>query len=279
MLTADAPLQSIVDPFVKGMGGELIADLIKQPNPPPNADYFFRRHNIVGELKTLHLDSFGEPFQRRLTKLVTDWHRNGRLIVFGRARIDSDRLNPELQRELWDVMARPLQKQVVLAANNQIRSTKELLGMPDAKGLLWVASDGNQDLQPNFVWYLLTRILQKRDEHGAPAYSHIHGLAYFSPRMLVQTTGLNEPALFWFSGARRNDDQQMLTLLKELSEGWPKYVEWAQGTRVRSLSECSASPQSLRFWGVTPRKTTIQIGQADGAIGRSGAVHQEETEK
>jgi hypothetical protein len=27
--------------------------------------------------------------------------------------------------------------------------------------LLWIASDGNQDLQPDTVWHLVTRILRK----------------------------------------------------------------------------------------------------------------------
>ena len=57
--------------------------------------------------------------------------------------VSSSRLSPECREEMFSAMAESLQKHVVAAANFQIRSTKELLNLPDARGLLWVASDGN----------------------------------------------------------------------------------------------------------------------------------------
>lgn len=60
------PLQSIVDPFVKGIGGELISELVGNDSPPSSADYLFRRHNVIAELKTLQTESFGDPFRRKL---------------------------------------------------------------------------------------------------------------------------------------------------------------------------------------------------------------------
>src|ERR1022692_2994538 len=64
------------------------------------------------------------------------FHRDGRLRVYGTTRIDSKSLSPECQNEMFDVMAAPLQKHVVNAANGQIESTKEILNMPAARGLL-----------------------------------------------------------------------------------------------------------------------------------------------
>jgi hypothetical protein len=37
------PLSSIVDSFVKGLQGELVADMVGNNNPPPSVDYLFRR--------------------------------------------------------------------------------------------------------------------------------------------------------------------------------------------------------------------------------------------
>jgi len=45
------------------------------------------------------------------------WHRDGRLLVYGTVRTDSRRLSPERQRDMFDLMAAPLQKKVVSAAN------------------------------------------------------------------------------------------------------------------------------------------------------------------
>ena len=254
------PLQSIVDPFVRGFGGELISEIVGNNSPPRSADYLFRRYKVIAELKALEADSFGDPFRRKLGNRMADWHRDGRLRVYGTARVDSKGLSPECQRDMFDVMAAPLQKQVVSAANSQIESTKQLLNLPDAKGLLWVASDGNVDLQPDAVWYLLTRILQKKCEPGEPQYSNIHAVAYFSARMLVEMPQSKVPALFWFSGSRQNDDEEMGAFLSLLCDAWPRYVAWAQGIAVRHVDGKTVSPENLRFLGVTPRLPRIQVG-------------------
>jgi hypothetical protein len=39
-----------------------------------NADYAFRTHNAIAELKALETDSFGESFRQRLGDLMADWH-------------------------------------------------------------------------------------------------------------------------------------------------------------------------------------------------------------
>jgi hypothetical protein len=248
-------LQSIIDPFVTSVGGELICDLVGNNNPQSSADYLFRRHNVIAELKSLQAGSFMGSFQRKFGRLMGRWDREGRLRVYGTTQIDSSTLPSDCRDEMFGAMAESLQKHVVLVANNQIRSTKSLLSLPDAKGLLWVASDGNEDLQPNLAWYLLTRTLQKKRENGDPAYSNIDGVAYFNPRMLAQVPQAIEPAMLWFSGCRK-PSQGLATCLKELSDGWPKYVAWAQGITVRDVG---GKPEDARFLGVEPKLPKIEI--------------------
>ena len=242
------------------MGGELISELVGNENPPSSADYLFRSHNVIAELKALEADSFGEGFKRKLGDRMADWHGEGRLRVYGTVRIDSKRLSPDCQRDMFDLLTAPLQTRVVSAANRQIESTKEILGLHKAKGLLWVASDGNVDLQPETVWYPLRRILQKKRENGERQYSNIHGVAYFSPRMMVEMPQAKTPALFWFSGPRQNDDQEMRSLLSLLCDAWPQYVAWAQGVQVRMVAGKAVTPKNLRFMGVPPRIPNVQVG-------------------
>ena len=257
------PLQSIVDPFVKGVGGELVSELVVNNSPPSNADYLFRRHNVIAELKTLQADSFGDPFCRKLGNQMGDWRRDGQLLGYGTTRIDSKNLSPECQNDMFNIMAGPLQKHVVNAANTQIGSTKEFLKMPDAKGLLWVASDGNEDLRPDTVLFLLKRVLGKKHEDGRPRYSNINALAYFSPRMLVEMPQSKQPAQFWFSGSRDSGDQQMLAFLSELCTAWPQYVAWAQGISVRRVDGNGVPPDDLRFLGVPPRMPRIKVSDSN----------------
>jgi hypothetical protein len=252
------PLQSIVDPFVRVIGGELVSELLDNSNPPLNADYLFRQHNVIAELKTLQADSFGDHFREKLGTRMRGWQRDGRLPpIFGTVRVASRDLPTDCQRDIFNIMVKPLQKHVVEEANNQIKSTKEILNLPGAKGLLWVASDGNEDLQPNDVWFLLTRILQKKHKSGEPLFSSIHALAYFSPRMLVHMPQSKEPAIFWFSGCRDPKDQQMSACLNEMYAAWPRYVARVQGIAVRHVA---GTPENLSFLGVQPRMPKIQVG-------------------
>ena len=250
-------LESIVETFVKRVGGERISEIVGNNNPQSSADYLFQRHGVIAELKSLQAGTFVESFQRRLTNLMNRWQREGKLIVFGTTRIDSNRLSPQCQEEMFSVMAESLQKHVVSAANAQIKSTKKLLNLPSARGVLWVASDGNEFLQPNIVWYLLHRILKKKKANGDPAYSSIHGLAYFSPRMLGQFPGVPEPALIWFSGYRQRDPQ-LQACLDELSTEWPKYVAWAQGIFIRNAT---GTVEDVRFLGSKEKLMKIRLDE------------------
>jgi hypothetical protein len=241
------PLQSIVDPFVKGLQGELVSDLVGNDNPPPSADYLFRRHNAIAELKALETGSFGESFRKKLGERAAQWQRKGQLLVYGTARVDSEKLPAACQQELVELLAAPVQR-IVKAADAQIASTKEILGLPAARGLLWIASDGNQDLQPDTVWFLLNRILRKKQEDGTLQYRHIHGIAYFSPRMIAEMPQTSLPVLFWFSGSRDDTDQDMNALLGMLGSAWPQYVASAQSVQIR-LVDKKNTPSDLRFAG------------------------------
>jgi len=252
-LTEARTLQSIIDPFVKGVGGELVCDLVGNSNPPSSADYLFRRNNVIAELKSLQGDGFVESFSRKIGDLIGKWDRQRRVRVYGTTQVSSNQLSPECSDEMFDVISESLQKHIVGAANNQIKSTKRILGIPDARGLLWVASDGNEYLQPNVVWYLLTRILQKKKGNGDPAFSSIHGLAYFNPRMLARVPQATEPAILWFSGCRQ-PEPQLAACLSDLSTAWPQYVTWAHGVPVRQVG---GAPEDARFFGPEARMPRV----------------------
>jgi hypothetical protein len=249
------PLQAIIDPFVKSIDGELVSDLISNRNPPKNADYLFRRYNVIAELKSLQ-SVFLESFYCKLAELMGDWDRRGLFRVYGRVTIGSSKLPPICREEMFAQMAGPLQNHVIATANKQIRTAKSLLNMPDAKGLLWVASDGN-DLQPNEVWYLLCRVLQKRTESGDPAYSSINGIAYFNPRMPAQIPGMVEPTLFWFSGTRRpSEDRELQTCLHMLKRSWWPYVMSRNRIVIRDVD---GKPEDVRFPGGMLKPAFIAI--------------------
>jgi hypothetical protein len=252
------PLQKIIDPFVEQCGGEIVSRLVSGPNLPSNADYLFRQHGVIAELKASEGNDFAEVISRKYSELSAKWYREGKLIVFGRVGISTSQLPPDCREELFDALAGPLQTRLVVKANDQIKSTRKLLDLPDARGLLWVASDGNADLQPDLLWYLLTRILRKKKPNGEPAYSGVNGIIYFNPRMPAKIPQVPEPLLFWFGGARDPGDLQLKTLLSELYDRWFPYLAVANGISIRPVQ---GTPDQVRFLGVPERRYLVNMNR------------------
>jgi hypothetical protein len=68
------PLESAFQDFVKDFGGEVLP----KASDGHTADYLFRKHDVVAELKTLTADQT-DGTNRKLTPMVQEWIRkNGR---------------------------------------------------------------------------------------------------------------------------------------------------------------------------------------------------------
>jgi hypothetical protein len=240
-------LHVILDPFIKGFGGEVVDELMDPTNRRANADYLFRKHNVIAELKALE-DALGGPYKTKMDALLAEWHRTGRFqrILIGRQAIKIEDLPPNCQNEWIEVLRAPLQR-VIKKADGQIRETKILLQMPDAKGLLLLASDGNEDLQPNDVWTLVWRTLNKKKEDGSPQYSHIEAVVYFTPRMSVRAQRGGSLATCWFRGLRQVDDAELNGLLPALRDAWTDYLGSRSGVEVRQVDGRSLRLEDLKF--------------------------------
>jgi hypothetical protein len=256
------PLQPLIDQFVREFGGEIVADLIGNLNPPRNADYFFRADRVIAELKSLERDTFGESFRQKIGALMADWQRRRLLLVYGMTQVQLRRLPPICQAEFLEVFGNSLRR-LLRNADEQIRETKDLLQIPEAKGLLVVASDGNQDLQPHDIWYVLTRLLQKKHADGRPQFSHIHALAYFNPRMLVRLPGSDQPTFLWLSGARRGDDRELKDFLGKLSQAWFIYAGRMVGHSLDMKDWNSVELENITFTGTRPQMPLIWVGDVN----------------
>jgi hypothetical protein len=254
------PLQNLINPFVKQCGGEIVAEeLDTGTNLLQNADYLFRNAGVIAELKSLEDDTFGESFRAKMGDLADSWQRRGLLIVFGTTRVDLHRLPPVCQHELLELIAGPLQTKIFAKANQQIRSTKKLLDLPDAKGLVMVASDGNESLPPMDVLYFLGRILRKKHPNGMPQYSNIHSLLYFNPRMPAAFTGSDQPALVWATVPRLDEDQEMTGFLNALGDQFRGYMERTTAVRFGEAAPIKGHRPTLGFLGVAPQMPRIRV--------------------
>lgn len=216
-------LDKMFPEFVREFGGEIIPEAdIK------NADFVFSEDNIVAELKTLREDARQEHAER-LQALVNGWARRGKLVVFGTTVISLQKLNPVLQREWLKILQAPVQN-IIRTANRQIRSTKESRNLPEAKGLLLIANDGNLlHTSPTDYMNLVGRILDKKTPTGERQYSYIHGVVYFSYRVRSSKEGLP----FWIAGyTTLGGDPAMTNFQDRLWRGWRVYVGKITGLPV-----------------------------------------------
>jgi hypothetical protein len=254
------PLQPIIDPFIKSCGGELVAELLeKNTDLPLNADYLFRSSGIIAELKALEDDTFGEPFRKKMGDLTGSWHRRGLLMVFGTQRIELAQLPLLCQSEALHLIGKPLEGNVLRKAHKQIGETKKLLKMPEAKGVLMVASDGNKDLSPSDVLFFFYRLLQKRHPDGTPQFSNIHSLVYFNPRMPALLPSTGQPALLWATVLRQSEDREMFGFLSALGDVFQKYMERTMGLSFPQVDLEPAQHRNLTFAGVSPRMPQVDV--------------------
>lgn len=253
------PLQPSFDRFVKAFGGELVSDLITGSNPPENADYLFRKQGFIAELKALENETFGESYKRRLGELIVSWTERRLLLIYGKdVPLSLRGIPPECQQEWIELLAKRIQR-VFAKASSQIGATKSLLGLPDAKGVILLASDGNVDLQPADVWSLLLRINAKKHPDGSFQYSNIDGMTYFNPRMPVSVPALPERAIFWICGFRKPGDESVADFLGQVGTAWHDFLARETGQVVKRYRSGSESLLENSTFSGGPRMPKIDV--------------------
>jgi hypothetical protein len=220
--------------FVLDFGGEVLPE----PGDTKIADYVFRKHNIIAELKCLMEDQT-DAMNLKLTQVVQDWWRKHQKIPAG---YDSSKpleiaTAPKEIADPWvEILKAPIEK-FIRRANQQIRDTKQRLEMPDAKGLLLIFNQGNllHNRPPDFT-RLMGIVLRKRDEDKERRFPHIHAGVYFSYET-VKTE--KEMMNFWASLQLHEPNEEVAPMekfLKELQQGWYSFVEKNWGKTVRQFS-------------------------------------------
>jgi len=265
------PVELAFDEFVTLFGGSKISALLSKyedlkGSPPPNADYLFARDNVIAELKCLEKDTYSpEEFKEVFSSLINDWQDRGLLswrLYGGPMLIQSRDLPIECQLELEQLINRRLRK-VITKANKQIRLTKETLGLPNAKGLLLLVSDGNYFLRPEHVLPLAGRILRTR-------FSSINSVVYFTVNSAVDMPNLNRDGLIWIQSVRDNFEPAAPEFLSRLRAGWFQHLALRLGVDIPEyIIDDDTLIEKMRF----VREVEIP---SDGAIGvtRVPAAHE-----
>jgi hypothetical protein len=197
--------------FVQGPGeGELVAPLITRQGVR-NADFLFRRGKVVAELKIL---------QTEFTRSGNNFDRIGAIAAKHGVKSLFEP-SPEFQREVFDVLCRPLQR-IVTSANRQIRETKAELGLEDFYGMLLCVNDGFKGMPPGYVYRIISHIL------AGTSYSQIDCFVYLTNHY-VEIPGNPYASLLWTPSYAPGQTEELVNFVNDLGRRWHDYTEAETG--------------------------------------------------
>jgi hypothetical protein len=201
---------------VKGAGGDLVSNLLTdRAKLPDNADYVFPEDNVIAELKRLERDhNESEIFRQKLTHLYQKLMLQGKVpVIYGTRQIELRNLPEESALKFVSLYREPI-RQRISKANKQIKSTKRLLKMPDAFGLLILVHDGDYSITPESVLNLSSRCL------NGNIFSSIHNLIYLSGNMVVTRPGDPMGYRVFLPAFRDANRSIAKDLIDKLNVGW-----------------------------------------------------------
>lgn len=206
-------VEDIFNKFTKDIGGNLVSDLIPKSNKKPNADYVFKDSNVIAELKCFQKDLFSdEDDAERVDLLLKKWTKEG---FFSK---ESEVKQMLIKRQLPEPCAKDLMQAarktidgVIHHADKQLRETKKLLNMPDARGLLLLCNDGNYFLQHMQFMSLITDVLLNKYMK-----SDIDGFIYFTVNQASYSKDIGRDNHLWFPMYREDGDKILSPFVNQM---------------------------------------------------------------
>jgi hypothetical protein len=170
--------------------------------------------------------------------MLDRWIAQGRVqaahIRDGRFHINE--IGRDCAAEVFKVFLKPV-KDAVEKANKQIKETKKHFGLPDARGLLILANDGNYSLTPQISMNILGNLLPR-------AFTGIDSFIYFTPNMRLASSRYDRQLHVWISGAARPGANAIdADFMNKIQAGWAQYLARLTGEDVTVFSE--EDPDSL----------------------------------
>jgi hypothetical protein len=212
-----SPIEGAFSRVVASAGGTRVEDILPSgTNLPSNADFVFVADQVIAELKILKRSALDmKEFSEQLSPLYREWIRDGKVPpAWGTNRINLRDLPSDCANEALSILRRPIYRRV-RKANEQIKSTKRLLNMPDATGLLILIQDGDSFFSPEMVLHLLYRTLNTTN-----FLSHVDDIIYANGKLaaMIPTDRLRYQ---FFLHSRRNESRGLpKNLINNLSAAW-----------------------------------------------------------
>ena len=214
-MISKADIESTFERTVINMGGQFVSELFSKSPPHLNADFIFRDRNIICELKVLENDpNESGSLDRKAQALFEQWMGQDKTLIFGRTRVNSSQLSNDSQWELAKLHSESVRR-VLVKANRQIRETKEVLGLHDAKGHVIIVNNAIPTLDPQTFAFAAHQSLGTH-------YSSINGVSLISVNFETSLNGLPCKVKFWIDYVRDQHSPLDEPYLAQFQETWGK---------------------------------------------------------
>jgi hypothetical protein len=225
--------------FVESIGGTVSDKLVSPSNGQrsKNADYIFFDAGMIAELKCLEEDHDNKAeFVEKRQALVDKWERDG-LVQPSQVRVPFIQVKAFPQPCHDDLIKLYGQcvKSHLRSANQQIRESKETHDLPNAKGLLLLANDGNYSIEPDHMGQILGKHLNGGN------YPNIDTVLFFTVNMAVQVPEDDVISRLWIYFYRQPAEQGVpVPFMDEMGVAWASFFKELTGIDAPMINEKDA---------------------------------------
>lgn len=226
--------------FVEDFGGELVSGIVGKSPDFSNADYYFREDSVIAELKCLKKDFLKDlNYQRKLDVLYERWVKDGLVPLMSRRTINSKDLPERCQRDVIKIFKKPLHN-IITKANHQIKQTKEKLNVPNAKGVLLLANDGNYSLESDAILQLVTSLIRVQ-------FSGINYVAYFTVNMPARLRTMDGHIYLWAMAHGEKETEVSYEFLNRLGDAWKERLDDLTGYTHKAIDAPKEVSEHILF--------------------------------
>jgi hypothetical protein len=206
-------VEDFFNEFVKYFGGQLISKTEQNLVDRPNADYLFKKENIIAELKCFQKDLFNnEKDIPRIFNFLDSWEKR-KLIKKGdkiKLILGSKKLPKECYADLLNTCTKTIDR-AIHKANEQIQESKRTFSIPKAKGLLLLCNDGNYFVQNDVFLGLIANLMGRKYMN-----SDIDGFVYFTLNQVSNIPNSDLDWQLWVPIYRDENDTELSDFVNQL---------------------------------------------------------------
>lgn len=210
-------VEDAFDAFVKEFGGQKVSDILSEKKGMPlNADYFFKDHNVIAELKTIEGIYSGPDGPKQLTDTYIEAGYSGSDVMGLLWR--NEPIPTDVSQLIRKRIRRSLEQRIK-KARKQLKMTKEMFGTKDTKSLILIAMDsdpvfGHETMFGNIVNIMADNYMDE----------HTDGIVYMTPNTPSTAPNLSMEMSMWIPSYRdEGENSHFVDFVNLLGSGWLKF--------------------------------------------------------